>query len=317
MHTRTFLEALSVTDQTESIQTNLSTAHWGHDTETLFFRTVPTIETLGSGMYQGLFHPKYGHTLRKINMVLDDLVVFPDHGISELIEEFQKFWQTKDLFSSYKLIHKRGFLLWGPPGSGKTSIINLMSHILIETYNGIILLVDNPNVGFECINMIRAIEPNRKLVVIFEDIDSIIMKYGETDLLSLLDGEIQFDSVVFVATTNYPEKLDSRITNRPSRFDTIKYIDMPTIESRAIYIRRLVPDIADAELQYLLDRTNGYSIAHVKELIISTRCLGKSLEETLDRLDELRYHRPSSDSYPTDRPNGFLSRAHQSATMSR
>jgi hypothetical protein len=84
----------------------------------------------------------------------------------------------------------------------------------------------------KCLQMLRAVEPERQVVGILEDVDALIERYGESEYLSLLDGEAQVDNVVYVATTNYPERLDARIVDRPSRFDTIRYIGMPSAGAR-------------------------------------------------------------------------------------
>jgi SpoVK/Ycf46/Vps4 family AAA+-type ATPase len=88
------------------------------------------------------------------------------------------------------------------------------------------------------------IEKHRPIVVMIEDIDAIVDKKGESAMLALLDGELQIDNVVFVATTNYPERLDKRLVNRPSRFDEIIKIGMPSAAARAQYIINKVPRLA-------------------------------------------------------------------------
>ena len=65
--------------------------------------------------------------------------------------------------------------------------------------------------------MLRSIEPDTQIVCLFEDIDAYIGTYGEEEILSLLDGETQINKVLNVATTNYPRKLDQRITTASPR----------------------------------------------------------------------------------------------------
>ena len=62
------------------------------------------------------------------------------------------------------------------------------------------------------------IENNRKCIVILEDLDSLISNFGESHYLEMLDSAKTIDNILFIATTNYPEKLDPRIYNRPGRF---------------------------------------------------------------------------------------------------
>ena len=131
--------------------------------------------------------------------VTDDLITLPDSSTSSLIKEFDRFWNLEDTFKENGFLHKRGFFLVGPPGSGKTSIIQLLAKTLVDKFDGIVIYLENPNVGYSCLRMIRSIEPNRKIICILEDFDSLIKNYEEADYLSLFDGEKSIDHVVYVA----------------------------------------------------------------------------------------------------------------------
>jgi predicted AAA+ superfamily ATPase len=106
-------------------------------------------------------------------------------------------------------IQTQSQLLWGDPGCGKSGIIQLCVKKLIEVENGIVI-----NIGDEdqftwysdIIKELRKIEPERPLIVILEDIDSLAGedRYSTTKLLNILDGVNQIDNVVYIATTNYP-----------------------------------------------------------------------------------------------------------------
>ncbi len=139
------------------------------------------------------------------------------------------------------------------------------------------------------------------MVVIWEDIDTIIANYGESQVLSILDGESQVENVVFLATTNYPERLDGRVINRPSRFDKIVKIGMPNAAARKMYLESKISELVKDGIDLVAD-TEGFSIAHLKELIISTCCQDTPVAEVLDRLKKMK-KTPTSDS---DRgPLGF------------
>ena len=141
-----------------------------------------------------------------------------------------------------------------------------------------------------------------------EDVDAIQQAYGEADMLAMLDGDLQIDNVVFIATTNYPEKLDKRLVNRPSRFDVVRKIGMPTAEARAVYLaarnKRLVDD--DDEMDRWVDATEGYSIAHLKELIVSVEALGQGFDTTIARLNIMMDQTISSEDDDKKKPIGFM-----------
>ena len=79
---------------------------------------------------------------------------------------------------------------------------------------------------------LREIEPDRKIILILEDIDNFINvdKALLTKLLQILDGSNKLDNIITIATTNYQEKLEERIANRPSRFDRRYEIGLPSKE---------------------------------------------------------------------------------------
>lgn len=136
----------------------------------------------------------------------------------------------------------------------------------------------------------RRIEPERPLICVLEDINEMVDQYGEHALLALLDGETQIDNVVFVATTNYPERLDQRLVNRPSRFDEIIKIGMPSAEARSVYFRARLNkmELSDGKLAEWVKDTEGLSIAHLKEIVVAVYCLGREYAETLKRLKSMR-----------------------------
>jgi SpoVK/Ycf46/Vps4 family AAA+-type ATPase len=97
------------------------------------------------------------------------------------------------------------------------------------------------------------------LVVILEDIDSIAgeSRSQTSRLLNILDGVKQIENVVYIATTNYPEKLEERITNRPSRFDRRYRVELPNEEIREAYIKHKLndEDLAQINIKEWLTRT--------------------------------------------------------------
>jgi len=115
------------------------------------------------------------------------------------------------------------------------------------------------------------------------------MRHGESGLLALLDGEPQIDNVVFVATTNYPENLDKRMKNRPSRFDYVRRIGMPSNAARQKFIEHKNPRLATnpEELEQWVRETKGFSVAHLKELIVSVEIFGSNFDESLKRLKDM------------------------------
>lgn len=252
-----------------------------------YFPTESSVTKLAPGQYIIRRSDSTGIYFHKQSVNLDDLMVLPDSNGEKVIQTIKHFWNSESKFREHGFLWKRGILLWGMPGSGKTSLVQQLSQQIIDI-GGITIYCTHPTLTADGLSQLRIIEPTRPVIVLIEDMDAIINQYGESDLLAMLDGEHQTDNVVFIATTNYPQELDKRFINRPSRFDEIIQIGMPTEDARLCYLRaknkRLNCGKNKHELNEWVSITSGYSIAHLKELIISVECFGKSLESASSRL---------------------------------
>lgn len=242
--------------------------------------------TLEAGVYSTGMTNNGQPYLIKETPVTDELMILPSGRMPHLMDEFNRFWKLEPVFEANGFLHKRGLFLVGPPGAGKSSTIQLLSKTLVNDFDGIVLYLENPNIGYACLRMIRSIEPNRKIVCILEDFDSLIQNYEEADFLSLFDGEKSVDHIVYIATTNYPEQIDRRFLDRPSRFDQVVTITLPSLEDRLFYLKAKAPSIPKATLEMWARETKDFAIAHLKEIIVSVTCFDYSFEDTIKRLRE-------------------------------
>jgi hypothetical protein len=252
-----------------------------------YIPTTTTIKKLPADCYK-ISHTANGMPyLDPQKLTTDELMRLPDSKSDEVVNEVNRFWTLKSTFKEYGFAHKRGFLLFGPPGSGKTSTVQIIINNMIKN-DGIVILADHPGILDFILQGFRSVEPDRQLVVIWEDIDTVIMNYGESKVLSILDGESQIENVVFIATTNYPENLDGRIINRPSRFDKIVKIGMPNAEAREMYLKKKLGTTTAKDGTDLVKASDGFSIAHLKELIIGIYCQGNAPAEVINRLKKMK-----------------------------
>src|SRR5256885_610168 len=81
------------------------------------------------------------------------------------------------------------------------------------------------------------LEPARPVICLFEDIDAIIEVHGDSEFFLKLAASPEINTVINIATTNYPERLDRRIVSRPRRFDRIIKIEVPTAPIRETYFK--------------------------------------------------------------------------------
>jgi SpoVK/Ycf46/Vps4 family AAA+-type ATPase len=225
----------------------------------------------------------------------EKLLRFPDSTTDAVIEEIESFWGKENKFRESEIPYKRGMCLYGPPGSGKTCTIRLVIENLTTQHDGIV--IDFPDyVGLfkEGYEALRQIHENMPLVVLMEDLDAILRRSSESEIMNLLDGVFNIDRTIFLATTNYPEKLGSRILNRPSRFDKKIFVGMPSNEAREMYIRSKLIDESDETINRWVEDTNGMSIAHLKELFVANKILGDPYENAIKTLKSMKVTTGSS-----------------------
>ncbi len=212
-----------------------------------FFPCDEAVKILAPGQYEVLHSPNSGFYFQRKTVNFDELMRLPDSASENIFHNIESFWTKEAHFREFGFLWKRGILLWGPAGSGKTSTLQLMSESIVKR-GGIAVYVSNPSITAQGLAIFRRIEPKRPCVVMLEDLDAMIANHGEHDVLALLDGELQIDNVAFVATTNYPERLDKRIVNRPSRFDIVKLIGMPNAEARKMYLEHKNKRLIDSTM---------------------------------------------------------------------
>lgn len=283
------------TDMSKENSTGTGFSQWAIRDNGKFVPSFPTVTQLPAGFYE----VKYDHNMG-VHMVLktvnsDELYELPSTEIGDIIEDIKKFWDNVGRYKQYNFVHKRGILLYGDPGAGKSGIIQLCTKHLINEMNGIVInLTDLEAIEYydEFISDLRAIEPTRPIIVILEDVDALAKEdRSSTSLvLNLLDGVKQIDNIVYIATTNYPEKLEERITNRPSRFDRRYEVKMPNDEVREAYLRNKLTDddLKSIKINDWVKHTKGMSLAHMRELVISVMTMGNTFESTIERLTGLK-----------------------------
>lgn len=245
--------------------------------------------------------------LQKMTINIDNLLVLPDSATERLLAEFSKFWTLKSKFDERGFTFKRGMLMWGPPGSGKTSAVWQMTERLVRDQKGIVIFVENPQITTWILTILRRIEPERPVITVSEDIDALIQQYGDHTLLAMMDGEFQISKVVHLATTNYPYLLDKRFVDRPSRFDTIMKVGMPSADARMTYFKAKEPTLSQETLERWVTRSDGYSVAHLREISIATQCFGQDEDAVFSRLDKMKQKIRANEDGEEMKEAGFLS----------
>lgn len=286
----------------DDVPPNFGIAQWGVRPDGVYLAQQDTRKTLPAGEYETFYDAEGRVNVRKIQPAGDKLFAFKSGIADSIFKEISTFWDRKDAFKKAGFLHKRGMLLYGPAGTGKTSIVSQISKHVVKN-NGIVIHCGDPRALETILGQIRTIEPERPIVCIFEDIDAIIRHYGDEVILQLLDGANQIDNVLNMATTNYPERLDKRIVSRPRRFDRIYKIPAPEESVKLEYLKVKLPK--SENIKTWMNKTSGLSFAAISEAVISVVCLGNSLDETVKILRGLEEGQPSSDDFGTNVPVGF------------
>lgn len=274
-------------DDEEDDDADRNYCQWTTSNGQVFYPASNTQAVIPPGAYEIDSSPQAGIFFSKVAVKTSNLIRFPDSNSDRVIEEIRMFWDNKDVFEAHGMPYKRGIVLWGPPGSGKSSTIQFIMRDVIDR-DGIVVKFTEPTLFIRGYRILREIQPTVPVVALMEDLDSILDDYSESSVLNILDGIDEVENIVFLATTNYPEKLGARIINRPSRFDKRYKIGFPSEEARRIYFEHLFRgkdiDGADVYIEEWTKDTEGLSIAHLRELYVAVIILKNDYKEALETL---------------------------------
>jgi hypothetical protein len=168
---------------------------------------------------------------------------------------------------------KRGMLLHGAPGTGKTFTAMYLAGRMSDRT---VLLVTGRGIGLlePACAMARLLQP---ATIILEDVDLIAEERTQRDvgcspllfeLLNQMDGLADDADILFVLTTNRPDLLEPALAARPGRIDQAIEVPVPDAECRSrlfeLYGKGLK---VSAALEPYVERTAGASAAFIRELL--------------------------------------------------
>lgn len=275
-----------------------------------FFPSKETTKDIPSGYYKIRKDYTRGIFLRKQTVNLSKLVVIDSCKLHKrLLDEIIYFWESKDEYVKRGKVYKKNILLYSAPGMGKTSLINLIIDDLINNRNGIVISLTEESdiINFnDAMMYIKAAMPNRPIIAVIEDFDNFVGENKgnevESELLNILDGNQKHENLVVIATTNYPERLQERYINRPSRFNLILEYEYPDENFRREFLVKtnLKEDIDSIDLNKWVQKTNGYTTDYLNELSMAVFVNKQPEDEVFSELENMintkivKYKKPNS-----------------------
>ncbi|KAF9453036.1 P-loop containing nucleoside triphosphate hydrolase protein [Macrolepiota fuliginosa MF-IS2] len=223
-----------------------------------------------------------------------------------LKEDFKKalqkdvygFFSAEEIYKKLSIPWKRGLIMYGPPGNGKTISIKAIMKSCNE--NGFLPLyvksfqsksfsprhIVTQLMGYEgwkgeegaiadVFDQARQMSPS---CLILEDLDSLINDRNRSFFLNQLDGLEGNNGLLIIGTTNHFDRLDPGLSSRPSRFDRKYLFDDPDPYERALYARYWQQklsgnseiDFPESLIGIVVESTAGFSFAYLKEAFVST-----------------------------------------------
>jgi chaperone BCS1 len=162
--------------------------------------------------------------------------VILDSNTFDILKDIKTFLKSESWYHARGIPYRRGYLLHGPPGSGKTSLIQAIAGSL--DYNICLLNLSERGMTDDRLAHLMNNVPSNSLILL-EDVDAAFPDRNKLEaqkghssmtfsgLLNALDGVAASEERIIFMTTNYLDRLDSALT-RPGRVDIQMFVGNAT-----------------------------------------------------------------------------------------
>lgn len=203
-----------------------------------------------------------------------DKIILPEGLLQRIERQTLGFARHSDKLRQMQRHLKRGLLLHGAPGTGKTLTAMYLAAQMTERT---VLLLTGRGLGLieRSCAMARMLQP---AIVILEDVDLVAEERTRStaactallfELLNQMDGLAEDADILFLLTTNRPDILEPALASRPGRIDQAIEVPLPDESCRRrlfeLYGRGL--ELRLTRLDDVIGRTQGASAAFIRELM--------------------------------------------------
>lgn len=214
---------------------------------------------------------QYGDAARKPReLVADDALLLTD-ALRRRVETDVIGFFTPAVAAMYRRLgvpYRRGVLLYGEPGNGKTSLIRWVGAKLPKVSAMVLRAAES----FDTDTLVETFDTWKQMapaILVVEDLTAVLEKVNLSTFLNLLDGvDRKADGgLMLIASTNHPDKLDAAVSNRPGRFDVVMELPSPDEAQRVAYFRSRLLEADAATIDAAVEASAHMSFAHLEEIV--------------------------------------------------
>ncbi|XP_035693603.1 mitochondrial chaperone BCS1-like [Branchiostoma floridae] len=227
-------------------------------------------------------------------------VILHEGQADRILQDVREFISNPKWYTDRGIPYRRGYLLYGPPGCGKSSFITALAGEL--QYSICLMNLSERGLSDDRLNHLLSVAPQQSIILL-EDIDAAFVSRELTPqekvayqgmgrltfsgLLNALDGVASTEARIVFMTTNFIDRLDPALI-RPGRVDMKEYIGHASEHQLTEMFRRFYPDQPEARSQEFASKVvaqgKDISIALVQGFFMLNKSDPDAVIENIDKM---------------------------------